>query len=497
MTGLFSRSPFSSTPRLPVVPPPVDGESLASWIDAVGEVYGFQTGAEFLHDVIGISSRLTKRDDFPRRLMIRPPYPLIDALARETGISRRHLLGMTFDDVHPCLEEACYHWLSPCETCESLASMRANRKVSLRGCSSPWRLACHLHPPMPGAGEVGDEVDITSFYCRYSSIVAMLELASFGKIDKNNDIPLSISVESFIRLAHAINSVFKIFIAYYDHDSSSTFYRIDDSYKILESDDKTAVSLAKDRRNTMPVSAMFAYDLMTKPWEVMLYRLDYNGRLSHFRKLVPVLHYWLNSAYWNEATRKLSSRDYPTNEPRVITDLAHRIVSKYCDYESEDYYRLLKVATNRHRILLQVEFKLGHDFTVEFPVFGPFRTSFIPDVGKDPVTVEKFRIQRAIKGRNTRRDFSLSGVLSHQHRYAPALPYHKRPKGPLLISDQSVDPTCLQIAEAVLMDRYGTTAPKISVHEQRRTITRLAREEVQRLEMQRLVSASSPIKPFD
>jgi hypothetical protein len=81
---------FSSLPALPVVPLPVPGESLGSWVTAVAQTYGMPL-AEYLRR-LGIPHRrgaaATERD-----LVVRPCPAVIQALQADTGVATPVLLG--------------------------------------------------------------------------------------------------------------------------------------------------------------------------------------------------------------------------------------------------------------------------------------------------------------------------------------------------------------------------------------------------------------------
>jgi TniQ len=274
---------FSSLPVLPVVPLPVPGESLGSWVTAVARTYGMSL-AEYLRR-LGIPHRrgvaATERTE--RDLVVRPRPAVIQALQADTGVATPVLLGMTFDGLDRDLEEACHRHHAPCPACDKDAGQPAGRSVRLLSARAAWRVVCPVHLPTPRSDEVAPGIPLAPIDEQLRTILGFLDRAAFDRTAfadlVGKRLAPAITVGAFVRFVHLLNAHLRIRIAGFDTMRDRAEFRIVHCFDRNEGG--VPMPLPAAERNTPALSLLLAWQLTIDPPRTLL---------TGMRTLHPVRH---------------------------------------------------------------------------------------------------------------------------------------------------------------------------------------------------------------
>ncbi|UEM07270.1 TniQ family protein (plasmid) [Skermanella rosea] len=380
MTG---RTLFSTVPALPVVPLPVPGEALGSWIAAIAQTYGLTMREYFgrLEIPRRWVSPLIERD-----LVIRPLPSMIKRLQADTGIAKDVLLGMTFAGLDQDLEDACQRHRVPCSACANEASRRAGRPVGLLHARAVWRVVCPDHPPCLKPVEVGADVPLAPFYGQVREIITFLDRAAFDPTAfasiVGKRLAPAITVGAFVRFVHLLNAYLSVRVAEFDALRDQAGFRIVRAF--ARNGDGEPLPLPPDARNDPAVSLVLAWHLVANPLHTLLAGLHTINPVDQktaqdaeqFTALIHLLlEFWPGEMLAQLLTGKaLSRRDWGSDGVRSALAIA---LTKHWSNDPSHAERLAEAHWNHAAwtgILFSAAIRKRHPQRMsQFPIAGPFR----------------------------------------------------------------------------------------------------------------------------
>jgi hypothetical protein len=238
---------FTGLPRLPVVPPPIAGETLSGWVSCLGEIYGLP--ADRLLRGVGASP--------PRQLRwldIAPSSRVPAALSAQTGVAVAFMRErMTFHRLGRELVPTVVASKRLCRRCVVEAEA-AGRMVERLRWIAPWRFACEQHPPPVSGEEVDGRLapaamlrNVTLFSKRLSYSAAKDSSRPFPSIVR--------STADCIRLVRGINDRLRLRVRAARNGAVV--------FEVREVRPGSGEAIAPDRRNQPVVSALYAWYVMT------------------------------------------------------------------------------------------------------------------------------------------------------------------------------------------------------------------------------------------
>ena len=186
--------PFTHPPLLPVVPPPVAGETLSGWVTALGEIYGL-TAAGLLR-TMGVAA--------PKRLRwldITPASDVLTALSAQTGVGVAFMLTrMTFYGLDRELVPRVLAAVPRCAAgCDG-----TGRKVERLSTIAPWVFACDRHATAIIADELDAALDGAAMPRDLARFSACLDSAACREVSRPFA-AIERSTAECLRLVDAIN----------------------------------------------------------------------------------------------------------------------------------------------------------------------------------------------------------------------------------------------------------------------------------------------------
>jgi hypothetical protein len=249
--------PFSQPPRLPLVLPPLVGESLSGWIERVSDADGL--GWRGFLQALGLKppARL-------RSLNICPPLPWLLAREKQTGIAaafvREH---MTFGPLSTQMTWLV-HQATPCRVCSKSDGLGRSRQVEWLDDSAPWRLVCRRHESSVLAGEISADCLRKTIVHDVAALSRCLQSTAFSDtVRPFRSIPLSAA--ACIDMVEAINSRVKLRLQ--AGPAGQAVFSVRDILMARTVDEDARPW----PRNSRAVSAWYAWHVLTHP-EVVLHR---------------------------------------------------------------------------------------------------------------------------------------------------------------------------------------------------------------------------------
>lgn len=264
--------PFAGPPRLPLVPPPVAGETLSGWLACLAGIFGL-TLKELLHG-LGVPA--------PRRarwLDIAPSPAILAALSRDTGIAVAFMReNMTFRRLGRELVPTVLASAPFCRRCVVEAEA-AGRKVELLRGLAPWRFVCNRHPPPISPEEMDWGLDHGAMLRDVGLFSERLEAAAFE--ERNYPFPpIARGTADCIRLVRALNDRIRFHV--HTRRNGEPVFEI----QAIPSGSDDVFAAAQ--RNRRVVSAWYAWHLLLDP-EGALRRHTHSSTLDGARMLAMLL----------------------------------------------------------------------------------------------------------------------------------------------------------------------------------------------------------------
>jgi hypothetical protein len=240
---------FSGLPRLPVVPPPIAGETLSGWVSCLGEIYGLP--ADRLLRGVGASP--------PRQLRwldIAPSSRVLATLSAQTGVAATFMRErMTFHRLGRELVPTVLVSKPLCRRCVVEAEA-AGRMVERLRWIAPWRFACEQHPPPVSGEEVDGRLDAAAMLRDVTLFSKRLSYAAAE--DPSRPFPsIARSTADCIRLVRGINDRLRLRVRA-GHNGVAVF-------EVREVRPGLDEAIAPERRNHLVVSAWYAWHVMANP----------------------------------------------------------------------------------------------------------------------------------------------------------------------------------------------------------------------------------------
>ena len=263
---------FAQVPTLPVVPLPEPEEDIASWLQAIAEIYGLSLTAYLTH--LG-TPRVAAGTRIAEELILNPSEKLLACIQRDTGLHRDRLTAMTFIGLDPDLASAALNHDTPCPTCTAAAAAaaRAGRPLSLLGARAAWRMmVCPLHPPFPRTDEIAPGMDLAPVNVRIREIQSILDRAAFDPDILGGYMPTirpAVSAGTVVHFAYLLNSFLQVRLEAYDTLRDLAVYQVVRSYEPVQRGRPSSLPL--EARNDRALSLLLAWQLLSLPtWSLLV-----------------------------------------------------------------------------------------------------------------------------------------------------------------------------------------------------------------------------------
>jgi hypothetical protein len=240
---------FTGLPRLPMVPPPIAGETLSGWVSCLGEIYGLPADRRLR----GVGASPPR----PLRCLdIAPSSRVLAALSAQTGVAVAFMRErMTFHRPGRELVPTVVASKRLCRRCVVEAEAAGRMAERLRWIA-PWRFAREQHPPPVSGEEVDGRLDpaamlrnVTLFSKRLSYAAAKDSSRPFPSIVR--------STVDCIRLVRGINDRLRLRVRAGRNGAVA--------FEVREVRPGSDAAIARERRNQPVVSAWYAWHVMTNP----------------------------------------------------------------------------------------------------------------------------------------------------------------------------------------------------------------------------------------
>lgn len=375
---------FAHVPRMPIVPPPHDGEDLASWF----EFLALRNGLTADQCLASLGFPQPRQFDLVD-LSVRPPDDVIHVLAARTGVRHERLKAMSLPSLDYELQSACrQHW-TPCRACEEAATLAAGRPIRLLSSRAPWRAICLRHFKLRRPDDVAGDVALPTIKEMLGQLTRNLEVAlaqaqGWRFADQHGFLRQQTTVGHFLRFAYVVNSYVQFRIERGGSPGPPIAFRV---VRYFGRDEAGyPLALSPDDRNDLALSLLFAMLAMD-----VLSIITIGARLSStdeqsedpgaiaavtelLSELIPI------------QTLRLFLSVLSDHEPaarhrlRAISKLVRVLKTRYPRKDAHE--RALAVFALRHHDMARVLDTLpilDSGLPSRFGRSGPFRRSHIPD----------------------------------------------------------------------------------------------------------------------